>query len=61
MSVALLALTIVLAPCAALAFAVRSDNHLDRELRRLDRITCPTTCTACPPAARRAPNGDHSP
>ncbi|MEU2393989.1 hypothetical protein [Streptomyces sp. NPDC007369] len=61
MSAPLLALvvTLALALGAALAYAVRIDDRLDRELRALDRRPCPTTCTACSPAARRAPNGDH--
>ncbi|MFJ7902392.1 hypothetical protein ACIQ6V_18180 [Streptomyces sp. NPDC096198] len=59
MSPALLVLAAVgvLAVSAALAYAIRLDDHLDRELRRLDRQPCSTTCTACS-TTRRAENGE---
>ncbi|MFE9253920.1 hypothetical protein [Streptomyces sp. NPDC006879] len=59
MSPALLALAVVLAPAlgAALAYSVRIDDRLDRELRRLGRHTRSTTCTACS-TTRRAENGE---
>lgn len=41
---------------ASLAYAVRVDDHLDRELRRLDHTPCSTTCTTCS-TTRRAENG----
>ncbi|MGW1489798.1 hypothetical protein [Streptomyces sp. NPDC002402] len=59
MSPALLALAVVLALAlgASLAYAVRIDDRLDRELRRLGRRPSSTTCTACS-TTRRAENGE---
>ncbi|MEU4949243.1 hypothetical protein [Streptomyces lavendulae] len=60
MSAALLALavTLALALGATLAYAVRIDDRLDRELRRLSRGPCPTTCNTCSTTPRRAENGE---
>ncbi|MFI0737857.1 hypothetical protein ACH4PU_07080 [Streptomyces sp. NPDC021100] len=52
--VAALALALV----AALVGSLRLDGRLDREARALVRRPCPTHCTACSSAARRASNGD---
>ncbi|KOX16564.1 MULTISPECIES: hypothetical protein [unclassified Streptomyces] len=55
----LLGAALVLALGAALAYAVRLDDRLDRELRTLDRVACSPDCTACSSAPYRAKNGDH--
>ncbi|KOX20741.1 MULTISPECIES: hypothetical protein [unclassified Streptomyces] len=59
MSPALFGLAVVLALAlgASLAYAVRIDDRLDRELRRLDRTPCSNTCTTCS-TTRRAENGE---
>ncbi|MEV6395570.1 hypothetical protein AB0M39_12460 [Streptomyces sp. NPDC051907] len=59
MSSSLLALAVVLALAlgASLAYTVRIEDRLDRELRRLGRRPCPTTRTACS-TTRRAENGE---
>ncbi|MFH9870411.1 hypothetical protein ACH4NT_30595 [Streptomyces lydicus] len=59
MSSALLVLAVVLALAlgASLAYTVRLDDRLDRELRRLGVRPCSTTCTACS-TTRRAENGE---
>jgi hypothetical protein len=58
-SPALVALAVVLSVAlgASLAYVVRVDDRLDRELRRLGCRPCPTTCTACS-TTRRAENGE---
>lgn len=50
-----LAVSLALSTGAALAYAVRRDDHLDRELRALDRRPCPHDCTAC--STTRKDNG----